>query len=198
MELHLSFPLLPQIGEEATQRITTERRKKKRDQILSPWSELVPTCVQIFRTLSLNFTVSPTLGGQHPYFQLFLAKERAIRERLRDLFVFERLNGNPAKTSPNIAVKKVKFHIVSHQKLARCCGESYISSLHQLNMEQLLKCLLSLFDIYVMNRTSKSVSNNEAEFYSFYVLLRLSWGLTPFVVSSTTFSSSSFRGDALL
>ncbi|KAJ6807871.1 SAC3 family protein C isoform X2 [Iris pallida] len=176
------------------------------------------------------------------------AKERAIRERLRDLSVFERSNGNPAKTSPNIAIKKfcrtissgdvqasdlrppavlqytlkyllnllessnhpfevvydfvfdrtrsirqdlsmqkivddqaihmyeemVKFHIICHQKLARCCGESDFSSLYHLNMEQLMKCLLSLFDIYDTNRRSKSVCNNEAEFYSFYVLLRLS------------------------
>ncbi|KAK1292421.1 hypothetical protein QJS10_CPB17g01753 [Acorus calamus] len=34
------------------------------------------------------------------------AKERAQRERLRDLSVFERLNGNPGKTSSNLAVKK--------------------------------------------------------------------------------------------
>ncbi|RRT67631.1 hypothetical protein B296_00004886, partial [Ensete ventricosum] len=31
---------------------------------------------------------------------------RAQRERLRDLSVFERLNGNPARTSPHLAVKK--------------------------------------------------------------------------------------------
>lgn len=35
--------------------------------------------------------------------------EMAQRERLRDLAVFERLHGNPAKTSPEIAVKKVNF-----------------------------------------------------------------------------------------
>ncbi|KAK6921536.1 SAC3/GANP/THP3, conserved domain [Dillenia turbinata] len=34
------------------------------------------------------------------------AKERAQRERLRDLAVFERLNGHPAKTSSHLAVKK--------------------------------------------------------------------------------------------
>ncbi|CAI0421197.1 unnamed protein product [Linum tenue] len=32
--------------------------------------------------------------------------ERAQRERLRDLAVFERLHGNPGKTSPSLAVKK--------------------------------------------------------------------------------------------
>ncbi|KAL6311774.1 hypothetical protein AAG906_018809 [Vitis piasezkii] len=34
------------------------------------------------------------------------AGERAQRERLRDLAVFERLHGNPGKTSPSLAVKK--------------------------------------------------------------------------------------------
>lgn len=39
--------------------------------------------------------------------------ERAQRERLRDLAVFERLNRNPALSSPSLAVKKVSFF--------RCC-----------------------------------------------------------------------------
>lgn len=33
--------------------------------------------------------------------------EMTQRERLRDLAIFERLHRNPAKTSPNLAVKKV-------------------------------------------------------------------------------------------
>ncbi|GAU40538.1 hypothetical protein TSUD_367030 [Trifolium subterraneum] len=33
-------------------------------------------------------------------------RERIQREKLRDLAVFERLNGNPAKSSPALAVKK--------------------------------------------------------------------------------------------
>lgn len=39
-------------------------------------------------------------------------KERAQRERLRDLSVFERLNGNPGRTSPSLAVKKVKVSLL--------------------------------------------------------------------------------------
>jgi hypothetical protein len=35
------------------------------------------------------------------------ARERAQRERLRDLAVFERVGGDPALTSPSLAVKKV-------------------------------------------------------------------------------------------
>ncbi|THU68948.1 hypothetical protein C4D60_Mb08t09210 [Musa balbisiana] len=47
---------------------------------------------------------SPYLVGTCP--DMCPAKERAQRERLRDLSVFERLNGNPARTSPHLAVKK--------------------------------------------------------------------------------------------
>jgi hypothetical protein len=36
------------------------------------------------------------------------AREREQRERLRDLAVFERVNGNISKTSAELAVKKVK------------------------------------------------------------------------------------------
>ncbi|KAJ0977998.1 hypothetical protein J5N97_013472 [Dioscorea zingiberensis] len=174
-------------------------------------------------------------------------KERAQRERLRDLSVFERLNGNPGRTSPNLAVKKfcrtmstihvqasdirppsvlqntlkylldllessshpfdvvhdfifdrtrsirqdlsmqqiindqtihmyeemVKFHIVSHCKLSRYSGKSDESSLYYLNTEQLMKCLLSLFDMYALAHRSKGVNRNEAEFRSYYVLLHL-------------------------
>lgn len=39
----------------------------------------------------------------------FLEAERAQRERLRDLAVFERLNRNPSLSSPSLAVKKVSF-----------------------------------------------------------------------------------------
>ncbi|ONK67487.1 uncharacterized protein A4U43_C05F560 [Asparagus officinalis] len=175
------------------------------------------------------------------------AKERAQRERLRDLSVFERLNGNPGKTSPSLAVKKfcrtistnqvhasdlrppsvlqntlkyllnlvessdhpfeavhdfifdrtrsirqdlsmqnivdnraiymyeqmIEFHILSHQKLSRCGSKTDISSLYHLNMEQLMKCLLSLLDVYSINRISNFISKKEAEFHSFYVLLHL-------------------------
>ncbi|XP_058107323.1 SAC3 family protein C [Magnolia sinica] len=175
------------------------------------------------------------------------ARERAQRERLRDLSVFERLNGNPGRTSSTLAVKKfcrtmstmdmqasdvrplpvlrntlkylfnlldsseqpfevvhdfvfdrtrsirqdlgmqniisdqsihmyeemVKFHIISHHKLMRCSGDSNISSLHYLNMEQLMKSLVSLFDLYDINQKSSSINKNAAEFYSFYVLLHL-------------------------
>ncbi|WCJ39245.1 SAC3 family protein C [Euphorbia peplus] len=171
--------------------------------------------------------------------------ERTQRERLRDLAVFERLHGNPGKTSPSLAVKKfcrtistpqsshvrplpvldhtltyllslidtsdrpfevvhdfvfdrtrsirqdlsiqnivnhkaihmyekmVKFHILSQHKL-RCCGNSAdSSSVHYLNMEQLIKVLTSLYNLYDANRDPNSVYENEGEFRSLYVLLHL-------------------------
>lgn len=40
-------------------------------------------------------------------FTVSTERERIQREKLRDLAVFERLNGNPGKSSPALAVKKV-------------------------------------------------------------------------------------------
>ncbi|KAL8028721.1 hypothetical protein ABFX02_14G179100 [Erythranthe guttata] len=56
-----------------------------------------------------NDTVSahqdfPALMGSCPF--MCPVEERIRRERLRDLSVLERLHGNPAKTSPTLAVKK--------------------------------------------------------------------------------------------
>lgn len=48
---------------------------------------------------------------------VFTAREREQRERLRDLAIFERLNGNVARTSAALAVKKVRH----------CCTNATIS-----------------------------------------------------------------------
>ncbi|PKA53174.1 hypothetical protein AXF42_Ash009904 [Apostasia shenzhenica] len=188
---------------------------------------------------------SSTLVGTCP--DMCPAKERVQRERLRDLAVFERLNGHPRKTSPSLAVKKfcrtlssnevclsdirpasvlqntlqyllslvdttgqpfevvhdfvfdrtrsirqdlsmqnivneqaiqmyedmVRFHIISQQKLARHHRWAESSPLHHLNLEQLIKCLLSLYEIYEINRRTEFISRNETEFHSLYVLLHL-------------------------
>ncbi|KZV39953.1 hypothetical protein F511_11333 [Dorcoceras hygrometricum] len=42
-----------------------------------------------------------------------------------------------------------------------------------LNMEQLMKTLTTLFNLYEANRASQSICRNEGEFHSFYVLLHL-------------------------
>lgn len=69
-------------------------------------------------------------------------------------------------------ITQVKFHVVSHHRLQNC-GSSSISSLQYLNMEQLMKTLASLYTLYEANHSSNSISENEAEFRSFYVLLHL-------------------------
>ncbi|KAK9214727.1 hypothetical protein WN944_006726 [Citrus x changshan-huyou] len=99
--------------------------------------------------------------------------ERLQRQRLRDLAVFERLHGDPRNSSPALAVKKVKFHVISHHKLRSSCSSSSISPLHYLNLEQLTKALTSLYNLYEANRSSKPIHEKEAEFRSFYVLLHL-------------------------
>ncbi|XP_048570775.1 SAC3 family protein C-like isoform X2 [Triticum urartu] len=67
----------------------------------------------------------------------------------------------------------IKFHILSHQRLARSCQNSDASSLCYLNTEQMMKCLLSLFDMYHTIHKINSQSNKEAGYYSFFVLLHL-------------------------
>lgn len=171
-------------------------------------------------------------------------KEREQRERLRDLAVFERVNGNPSKTSRELAVKKfcrtfsgvkllsadvrplrilwstlqyllnllddsefsfdvvhnflfdrtrairqelgmqriansqainmyeeiVRFHILSEHELNQRGAGRHVSDSH-LNLQQLSKSLLSLFDLYRLNHHEKLA--NEAEFRAYYVLLNL-------------------------
>lgn len=64
-------------------------------------------------------------------------KERAQRERLRDLSVFERLNGDPSRSSPSLAVKK----------FCRTISTNEPSDLRPLPvLEDTLKYLLSLVD----------------------------------------------------
>ncbi|KAE8689559.1 SAC3/GANP/Nin1/mts3/eIF-3 p25 family isoform 2 [Hibiscus syriacus] len=65
--------------------------------------------------------------------------ERAQRERLRDLAVFERLNGDPWKTSPALAVKK--FCRTISQKYVQSSGVRPLAVL-----EDTLNYLLNLLD----------------------------------------------------
>ncbi|KAL2942953.1 SAC3 family protein C [Bienertia sinuspersici] len=193
-----------------------------------------------------DYTTAQSIVGTCPI--MCPEKERIQREGLRDLAIFERLNGNPRKSSSSLAVKKfcrtislkeiqasdlrplsvledtldhlmkllessdhsflllhdfifdrirsirqdismqninndqvicmyqkmVRFYVTSHHKLRRCEGDSTtLSSIHHLNMEQLTKCLGSLYNLYDMNRNFESIFDNEAEFRSLYVLLHL-------------------------
>ncbi|KAK2991722.1 hypothetical protein RJ640_004250 [Escallonia rubra] len=53
----------------------------------------------------------PTVTGTCPF--MCPEEERALRERLRDLAVFERLDSNPGKTSSALAVKKVNTAVLT-------------------------------------------------------------------------------------
>lgn len=203
-----------------------------------------PSSVSIRNIAADEDDLMPCISGTCP--DMCPAKERAQRERLGDLAVFERLNGDPHKTSASIAVKKfcrtisisdtqpsdirpltvlwntmkylvklvdssehgfevvhefvfdrtrairqdltiqniinhqaivmheqmVRFHILSQHKLHHLSNNKDISLLH-LNLEQLSKCLKSLLDLYDVTRKSESHSENEAEFYCYYVLMNL-------------------------
>ncbi|CAK9325715.1 unnamed protein product [Citrullus colocynthis] len=192
-----------------------------------------------------HFDLPPVIVGTCPF--MCPEAERAQRERLKDLAIFERLHGNPGKTSPGLAVKKfcrtmsaksdqaldvrplpvleitlkyvlsfldskeqpfevihdfvfdrtrsirqdlsvqnivnekaiymyeemVKFHVISHQKLLNDDSISNASSMHHLNMQQLSKALITLLNLYEVNRRNGAIFENEAEFHSFYVLLHL-------------------------
>ncbi|KAG6601084.1 SAC3 family protein C, partial [Cucurbita argyrosperma subsp. sororia] len=192
-----------------------------------------------------HFDLPPVLIGTCP--SMCPEAERAQRERLRDLAIFERLHGNPRKTSPDLAVKKfcrtmsaksdqaldvrplpvlektlkyvlsfldtkeqpfevihdfvfdrtrsirqdlsvqnivnekaiymyeemVRFHVTSHQKLLNGDSNSNASSMHHLNMQQLSKALITLLNLYEINRSNGAIFENEAEFHSLYVLLHL-------------------------
>ncbi|XP_078443014.1 SAC3/GANP/Nin1/mts3/eIF-3 p25 family isoform X2 [Wolffia australiana] len=175
------------------------------------------------------------------------AKEREQREKFRDLAVFERLHGNPQRTTSKLAVKKfcrtmsaaseqpssirplpvlqeslrylldivessdqpfhvihdfvldrtrairqdlsiqnivhhdvvvmyeemVRFHIISEKRLRKECSKVDLPSLLHLNMEQMMKSLTSLYNLYRYNQRSGGKNYNEAEFYSFYLILQL-------------------------
>ncbi|XP_038893471.1 SAC3 family protein C [Benincasa hispida] len=192
-----------------------------------------------------HFDLPPVIVGTCPF--MCPEAERAQRERLRDLAIFERLHGNPGKTSPGLAVKKfcrtmsaksdqaldvrplhvlentlkyvlsfldskeqpfevihdfvfdrtrsirqdlsiqnivnekaiymyeemVKFHVISYQKLLNGDSSSNASSMHHLNMQQLSKTLITLLNLYEVNRSNGVIFENESEFHSFYVLLHL-------------------------
>ncbi|CAN6319987.1 unnamed protein product [Urochloa humidicola] len=210
-----------------------------------PPSSSTASSAAVNPSLAVTFNNATPIIGTCP--DMCPERERELRERLRDLAVFERVGGDPGRTSPSLAVKKfcrtissthvmasdirplpvlretmdyllhlldssehpfetihdfifdrtrsirqdlsmqnivndqavqiyedvVTFHIRSHQRLARSCLDSDVSSLCFLNMEQLTKCLLSLFDMYHVIHESDSHSKREAEYYSFYVLLHL-------------------------
>lgn len=76
-------------------------------------------------------------------------------------------------TDAYVSYIQVKFHIISYHHLHRSCGTANATSMSHLNVEQLMKALTTLFSLYEANRASHSMCQNEAEFYSLYLLLHL-------------------------
>jgi hypothetical protein len=87
--------------------------------IFLPYLVLVPLCAQVLTISQIVYCGYVVLCCGYVfvycgyafvtcgYFVVIIVAERSQRERLRDLAVFERLHGNPRKTSADLAVKKV-------------------------------------------------------------------------------------------
>ncbi|MCO5557919.1 hypothetical protein L7F22_011492 [Adiantum nelumboides] len=90
-------------------------------------------------------------------------RTRAIRQELG----MQRIANSQAI---NMYEEIVRFHILSEHELNQR-GSGRQSSDSHLNLQQLSKSLLSLFDLYSLNRHEKLA--NEAEFRAYYVLLNL-------------------------
>ncbi|KAL4559744.1 hypothetical protein LXL04_031889 [Taraxacum kok-saghyz] len=120
-------------------------------------------------TLNHLLTIFESKEHEHPFeavHDFVFDRTRSIRQ---DLSMQNIITGHQAV---NIYEQIVKFHIISQYKLRRNSSNSNaLSPMHHLNMEQLTKTLTSLYHLYDTNRTSSFT--NEAEFYSFYVLLHL-------------------------
>ena len=69
-----------------------------------------------------------------------------------------------------MCVVQVRFHILSEYELHQRRSVGHVSDSH-LNLQQLSKSLLGLFNLYSANSHEKHT--NEAEFRAYYVLLNL-------------------------
>ncbi|XP_059299222.1 SAC3 family protein C isoform X2 [Lycium ferocissimum] len=117
---------------------------------------------------TLNYLCNLLDSTEHP----FEVVHDFIFDRMRSIRQDLSMQNISCSRVVSMYERMVKFHIISQHKLRRCSG-SNISSLSYLNMEQLMKALATLFTLYEANRTSQSIFENEAEFFSFYVLLHL-------------------------
>lgn len=118
---------------------------------------------------TLNYLLNLLDATEHPFevvHDFVFDRTRSIRQ---DLSMQNIINDQTI----HMFEEMVKFHIISHHKLRSCSSKPSFSSVHYLNMEQLKKCLISLYALYKENRNSNSIYKNEPEFYSFHVLLHL-------------------------
>lgn len=90
-------------------------------------------------------------------------RTRAIRQELG----MQRIANSQAI---NMYEEIVRFHILSEHELNQRGSGRHVSDSH-LNLQQLSKALLGLFDLYRLNHNEKLA--NEAEFRAYYILLNL-------------------------
>ncbi|XP_055830359.1 SAC3 family protein C isoform X4 [Solanum dulcamara] len=117
---------------------------------------------------TLNYLCNLLDSTEHPFevvHDFIFDRTRSIRQDLS-------MQNISCSRVVSMYERMVKFHIISQHKLRRC-SSSNISSLSYLNMEQLTKALTTLFNLYEANRTTASIFENEAELFSYYVLLHL-------------------------
>ncbi|XP_010322875.1 SAC3 family protein C isoform X2 [Solanum lycopersicum] len=117
---------------------------------------------------TLNYLCNLLDSTEHP----FEVVHDFIFDRMRSIRQDLSMQNISCSRVVSMYERMVKFHIISQHKLRRCSG-SNISSLSYLNMEQLTKALATLFNLYEANRTTAPIFKNEADFFSFYVLLHL-------------------------
>ncbi|KAL6327154.1 hypothetical protein AAG906_015193 [Vitis piasezkii] len=126
---------------------------------------------------TLNYLLNLLDATEHPFevvHDFVFDRTRSIRQ---DLSMRNIVNDQTI----HMYEEMVKFHIISHHKLRSCSSKPNFSSVHYLNMEQLKKCLISLYALYEENRNSNSIYKNESEFCSFHVLLHLGSNNQPLV-----------------
>ncbi|EFJ34009.1 hypothetical protein SELMODRAFT_439060 [Selaginella moellendorffii] len=92
-------------------------------------------------------------------------RTRAIRQELSMQRITDKL-------AVSVYENIVRFHIVSERELRQLRTSGKVFDSH-LNQQQLSKALLSLLNLYLILGDSSKSLENEAEFYSYYVLLNL-------------------------
>ncbi|XP_042051698.1 SAC3 family protein C-like [Salvia splendens] len=119
---------------------------------------------------TLNYLLDLLHSSDHPFdvvHDFIFDRTRSIRQDLS-------MQNVVSDQVIHMYERMVKFHIISYHHLHRSSQTPNTASMSHLNLEQLMKALTTLFSLYEVNRASHSASQNEAEFFSLYLLLHLS------------------------
>ncbi|GAB2246606.1 hypothetical protein Droror1_Dr00002099 [Drosera rotundifolia] len=119
---------------------------------------------------TLNYLLDLFDSSDHPFetvHDFIFDRTRSIRQDLS----MQNIIGDQAIS---MYEKMVKFHVISHHKLRKCATKGPPTSpMHHLNLEQLIKSLASLYNLYDIIRKLGCDCKNEAEFRSLYIFLHL-------------------------